>query len=141
MPCVVTVKVPAEPSVKAVLAPDVMEGGPSTVRVKLWLASGLTPLAAPMVSRYTPWAPVAGVPARVAVPSPLSVKVTPLGSAPFSVSAEVGNPVDVTVKLPAWPSVKVAASAEVMAGGVSTVRAKLWLASGLTPLDTPMVTS
>ncbi len=48
-PLVVTVKVPADPSVKVVLLPEVMAGGPSTVRVKDWLASGLTPLVAPMV--------------------------------------------------------------------------------------------
>jgi len=40
------VKVPAEPSVKVVPAPEVMAGGPSTVRVKDWLASGLNPLLA-----------------------------------------------------------------------------------------------
>ena len=45
--------------------------------------------------------PAAGVPARVAVPSPLSTKVTPAGSAPVSVSAGVGNPVVVTVNVPA----------------------------------------
>ena len=34
--------------------------------------------------------PAAGVPARVAVPLPLSVKVTPLGRAPVSARAAVG---------------------------------------------------
>ncbi len=62
--------------------------------------------------------PAAGVPARVAVPSPLSVKVTPLGSAPVSVIAGVGLPLVVTVKLPALPAVKVVPSAEVMVGAV-----------------------
>ena len=47
--------------------------------------------------------PAAGVPARVAVPSPLSTKVTPVGSAPVSLSAGVGNPVVVTVNVPAVP--------------------------------------
>ena len=51
--------------------------------------------------------PAAGVPARVAVPSPLSMKVTPVGSAPVSVRAAVGNPVVVTVNEPAGPTVKV----------------------------------
>ena len=47
--------------------------------------------------------PAAGVPARVAVPSPLSTKVTPVGSAPVSLSAAVGVPVVVTVNVPALP--------------------------------------
>ena len=33
------------------------------------------------------------------MPLPLSTKVTPVGSAPVSVSAEVGNPVVVTVNV------------------------------------------
>ena len=48
-PVEVTVKVPADPSVKVVLSPEVMAGAASTVRVKDWLAFGLTPLRAPMV--------------------------------------------------------------------------------------------
>ena len=60
--------------------------------------------------------PAAGVPARVAVPLPLSTKVTPEGSAPVSLSAGVGNPVVVTVKVPAVPVVNVVASALVIAG-------------------------
>ena len=50
VPVVVTVKDPLVPSVKVVLAAEVMAGGPSTVRVKDWLAAGLTPLVAVMVS-------------------------------------------------------------------------------------------
>ena len=65
------------------------------------------------------------------MPSPLSMKVTPLGRAPDSDSAAVGTPVEVTVKVPAMPSVKVVLSPEVMAGAASTVRVKDWLASGL----------
>jgi len=51
--------------------------------------------------------PTAGVPLSVAVPFPLSLNVTPLGSAPTSLSAGVGLPVAVTVKLPAVPTVNV----------------------------------
>ncbi len=60
--------------------------------------------------------PAAGVPARVAVPSPSSTKVTPVGSAPVSVSAEVGTPVVVTVNVPAVPVVNVVVAALVIAG-------------------------
>ena len=59
---------------------------------------------------------MAGVPASVAVPSPLSTKVTPVGSAPVSLSAAVGNPVVVTVNVPSVPVVNVVLSALVIAG-------------------------
>ena len=83
--------------------------------------------------------PAAGVPARVAVPSPLSTKVTPVGRGPDSVRAGVGKPVVVTVNDPAVPTAKVLALALVMAGAWSTVRVKLWVASGDTPLAAVMV--
>ena len=47
------------------------------------------------------------VPANVAVPSALSVKVTPLGSAPVSLRDGVGTPVVVTLKVLAAPFVNV----------------------------------
>ena len=43
---VVTVKDPALPSVKVALSPEVMVGAASTLKVKVWEAAGLTPLAA-----------------------------------------------------------------------------------------------
>ena len=86
-----------------------------------------------------PLEPAAGVPASVAVPSPLSMKLTPVGRAPVSESDAVGRPVVVTVKVPALPSVKVVLSAEVMPGATSTVRVKDWVASGVTPLAASMV--
>jgi hypothetical protein len=60
--------------------------------------------------------PEAGVPANVAVPFPLSLKVTGLGSDPDSVSAETGVPVVVTVNVSAEPTVKVVLFALVIAG-------------------------
>jgi hypothetical protein len=92
-----------------------------------------------MVTTYTFEVPAAGVPAKVAVPFPLSLKVTPLGRVPVSLSDGAGKPAVVTVKLPADPSLKVVLLAEVMVGGPSTVRVKLWLAAGLTLLLAPMV--
>ena len=51
------------------------------------------------------------------VSSPLSLKLTPPeGNAPDSLSAGIGEPVVVTVKPPALPTVKVAELALVMAG-------------------------
>jgi hypothetical protein len=69
--------------------------------------------------------PVAGVPARVAVPSPLSVSVTPDGSVPDSVMTAVGLPVVVTVDVPGVPSVKVAEAALVIAGACATVMVRV----------------
>ncbi len=100
-----------------------------TARVKLWLA-GLPAPVAVMVIGYEAADPLAGVPASVAVPSWLSVKVTPLGREPVADSAGTGVPEVVTVNDPAVPWVKVVVLAEVMAAGVLTVRAKgvVWVA-------------
>ena len=56
---------------------------------------------------YVPPVPAAGVPENVAVSFPLSVNVTPDGSVPVSDNVQLGTPVDVTPKVPAWPTVKV----------------------------------
>ena len=81
-PVVVTVKVPAWPTAKVAAAGLVIWHAWWTVRVKVWVAAGLTPFLAVIVNGYVPPEPAAGVPASVAVPSPLSVNVTPGGSAP-----------------------------------------------------------
>ncbi len=52
------------------------------------------------------------------MPSPLSVKVTPAGSAPDSFSAGTGRPVVVTVVVKATPAVAAAVAALVIAGAV-----------------------
>ena len=67
-------------------------------------------------------------PASVAVPLPLSTNVTPPGRAPALVSAGAGDPVVVTLKVPALPAVKVVVVAEVMAGAWVTTKEKLWVA-------------
>ena len=138
----VTVKVPALPSVKVVLSAEVMPGATCDGQ-----REGLAGVRADPVGGAdgevvdSRWCPVAGVPARVAVPSPLSLKVTPVGRAPDSESDGGRQAVEVTVKVPALPSVKVVWSAEVMVGGPSTTRVKDWVASGLTPLVASMVRS
>ena len=71
--------------------------------------------------------PVAGVPLNVAVPFPLSTSVTPDGSAtPRPTIDDAGNPVVVTVKVPAEPTVKVVAVALVITGAWLTVSVKFW---------------
>jgi len=98
VPVVVTAKVPNAPTVNVAVLALVIAGAWFTFNVKLWLAGVPTPLLAVIVRGYVP--PVAGVPLNVAVPFPLSTNVTPLGSAPVSVSDGVGDPVAVTVKKP-----------------------------------------
>ena len=112
-------KLPAAPTINVVLAALVIAGADCavfTVRVKPWLADVPTPLLAVMVREYVPPLPDAGVPLSIAVPFPLSTNVTPLGSAPVSVRVGVGDPVVVTVKLPAVPTVNVVVLALVMLG-------------------------
>jgi hypothetical protein len=78
------------------------------------------PLLAVMVMGLTD-AP-AGIPLIVAVPFPLSTKVTGLGSVPLvTLRLGIGLPVVVTVKLPFTPTVKDALLALVMTGGAVTV--------------------
>jgi hypothetical protein len=139
---VLTVKLPALPTLNVVWSALVMLGASSTVRMKVWVAFGATPLLAVIVKVYVPPVPLAGVPARVAVPSPLSTKVTPLGrvALPSLSAGGVGNewPV-VTLKVPLCPTVKVVALPLVIEGGSSTVSVKLWVPFGVTPLLAVMV--
>ena len=107
-PVATGVKVLATPSAKPVLAGDVKDGGPPTVRVKAWVPGLPMPLVAVKV--------MGKVPAWVGVPVSLPpVKLTPVGRVPDSVMVGVGVPLAVGVKLLAAPSVKLALSAEVMA--------------------------
>ena len=91
-----------------------------------------------------PWLPAGGVPDRVAVPSPLSLKLTPDGSAGLLAAdrAAAGLPVVVTVNVPACVTAKVVPPALVMTGAARagfTVRVKFWVAWGLTPLPAVIV--
>jgi len=115
-PEALTVKEPALPTVKVVEPPLLKTGKVFTVKVKDWVAFGATPLFAAMVIGKVPAVPLAGVPPRVAVPLPLSTKVTPLGNAPDSERAGFGTPVVVTMKVEALPTVKEVLLALVMAG-------------------------
>ena len=110
-PVVVTANVPGAPMGKVVAAALVIAGAPVTVRVKLCVAGVGPPLSAVNVSAYVPPVPAAGVPASVAVPSPLSVKVTSAGSAPVDVIAGAGLPTVVTVNVPGAPAMNVVVTA------------------------------
>jgi hypothetical protein len=100
-----------------------------TVSVKVCVADGVTPLVAVRHSVYVPLVPAPGVPASVAVPLWLSVKVTPLGNAlteqpvkfALVIDVTVGEPVVVTVKVPAAPRVNVVLLALVKLGAVPAV--------------------
>ena len=83
--------------------------------------------------------PAAGVPAMVAVPFPLSVKLSPEGNAALlSLMDGVGKAVVFTVKLNAVPTVALALAALVMAGAWLTVMTRLWVALVPTPLEAVM---
>ena len=99
-----------------------------TDSVKSWLAFGATPFCAAIVIRYAPLA--VGVPDRIPV---AALNVTPVGSVPVSLNVGAGDPVAVTVNVPAVPSEKAAAFALVIAGGEFTVSVKFWLAFGAIP--------
>jgi hypothetical protein len=97
LPVVVTVKGVtgrgrATPTVAVVVGRLVKVGavGGRTVRVKLWVADGATPLLEVMVNVYEGALPAGGVPASVAVPSWLSVRIAPEGRAPDSEIAATG---------------------------------------------------
>jgi hypothetical protein len=122
LPVEVTVKLPEDPTVKVVEEAEAMAGAKSTVKVNDCVAFGLTPLVALIVIGKDP--PCVGVPDRVAVPSPLSMKLTPLGKVPVSESDGAGKAAVVTVKLFDEPSMKEVELAEVIAGAWSTVRVK-----------------
>src|ERR1700684_1789049 len=101
---------------------------------------------------YVPTDSFGGVPRSVAVPFPLSVKVTPVGSAPTSASDAAGKPVVVTLKLPGLFAVNTVLSADVMTGAISIGRSRQhligtflctralagWLANTMTPTSTPI---
>ena len=93
----------------------VMAGAWSTVSVKFCVAVPPVLLAV-NVRWYTPPCPTPGVPARVAVPFPLSVQVRPCGSAPASVMVGAGAPVVLTVKLNDDPSWRLLVAALVIVG-------------------------
>ena len=81
--------------------------------------------------------PAPGVPDSIPVPFPLSLKVTPLGSAPVSVRVGAGVPVVVTENVLAVPTVNVVLLALVIAGPAFpgfTVSVKAWVAAVPTPL-------
>src|SRR2546426_11371 len=108
-PLVVTVNVPALPTVKVAALALVMRGAWLTVSVKDCVASGSPPLLAVMVRGYDPPVPAADVPLNIAVPLPLFVNVTPVGSAPVFMIVAVGNPLVATVNMLALPTVNVVA--------------------------------
>jgi hypothetical protein len=122
VPVATTVNVPPVPTVKVVLLALVITGAVFTVSVKVWLACVPTPLLAVKLMGYVPLVPAAGVPLRTPV---AGVNVTPAGSVPVSPNVGAGNPVAVTVKVPAAPTLKVALFALVIIGAWSTVSVKL----------------
>ena len=88
-PLVATLKVPDLAAVKVAVVALVMAGAWVTTSENVWTTDPAAFLAV-ILRVYVLAVPAAGVPERVAVPLPLSTKVTPLGSVPVEVSAGVG---------------------------------------------------
>ena len=109
------IRVIAAPTRTLVVWIFLMAGALVTVRLKAWVAAPFLFLAV-RVSGYTPAAAFAGVPEIVAVPSPLSVSLTPDGSRPVPEIQGAGSPVAVTVNVNATPNASVAAGALVKTG-------------------------
>src|SRR5258707_2805417 len=74
-----------------------------------------------------------GVPLSVPVPLPLSRNVTPAGKAPLSVILGVGDPVAVTLNVPAAPTWNEADLKLTLPEACYTVSANVFVAFGLTP--------
>ena len=101
-PVVVTVKVKALPIVGAARELLVNFGGVPMVIVKVCVTE---PLALVAVKVRVEVPAVVGVPEMVAVPLVFALKVKPAGRVPVSASVAVGEPVVVTVKAKAFPTV------------------------------------
>src|SRR5260370_37316508 len=114
-PVVFTLNVPAAPTWNVVEFALVIVGGWLTVSVKFCVTFGLTPFCAVNVMAKVPVA--VGVPLSVPVPLPLLRNVTPAGKAPLSVMLGVGNPVVVTLNVPAAPTWNEVEFALVIVGG------------------------
>ena len=127
-PAVITVNDPEVPTVNVAVLALVIVGASSTVSVKPWLAAEPTPLPAINVMGYVLPVPVAGIPPKVPVPFPLSVKVTPLGSGPDSVRLGAGEPVAVTGNAPVVPATNVTVFTLVIAGAWLTMMSSTWVA-------------
>ena len=131
---VMSVGDPASAEVDAGTPIEKSLGSAFTTRVKLCVVGVPAPDAL-MVKAYVPLEPTAGVPASVAVPSPLSVKVTPPGRGELPIDSDgVGTPVVVTVNDPAVPSVKVVVVAEETVAGVLTVSVKVVVCEAAVPV-------
>jgi hypothetical protein len=77
-----------DPTVADAVPALVIAGAWPTMTVMVWLAAGLTPLVAVTVKLVVPV--LVGAPDSMAVPLPLSMNVSPAGSAPVSVMEGVG---------------------------------------------------
>src|SRR5258708_23484027 len=113
-PVVFTLNVPAAPTWNVAEFALVIVGGWPTLNVKFYVTFRLTPFCAVNVMTNVPDA--VGVPLSVPLPLPLLRNVTPAGKVPLSVMLGVGDPLVVTLNVPAAPTWKVATFALVNAG-------------------------
>ena len=142
VPVVVNVKLKGSPVMAVADAALVKVGAlaSATVSVKSWVNPGMfTPVLCADTAWYVPG--VCTVPDIVAVPSPLSTKLTPAGKAgtprptPESVRFGIGAPLDVTMKLNGTPVTTLTLEGLLIPGseGGAMVSKTLSLASGSIP--------
>jgi hypothetical protein len=117
-PVAVTANDPAVFTTMDVLFALVIAGAWLTVRLKLCVAFGSSPLEAVMVTGYAPPVLGPGIPLSTPV---VVLNVTPLGKAPVALNVGAGNPVAVTVNEPEAPTMNVVLFALVIDGAWFTV--------------------
>lgn len=115
-PDVVTVKLNGTPTVAVALAALVNVGTWFVVSVKSWEALVTSLLAVMVIGQLALASGAVGVPASVAVPLPLSVKVTPVGRVPDSRRDGLGKPLVLTTKANDFPGAACLSDWEVMIG-------------------------
>ncbi len=125
-PVVRTTKDPGWSTVMVASVAEENAGACCTTTVRVRRAEGETPFAAVTVRVLVP--AVVGVPASVAVPSPLSTKDSPSGSVPVALRDACGKPVVVIVVDPARPTTNVASPSLVIAGASRLVTHSCWVA-------------
>ncbi len=102
----------------------------TTLTVKVWVATGLTPFDALIVMRER-----AGLSRDVPVRTPEAFNVTPVGSVPVSEKVGAGSPEALTLKEPAIPLTKVAEFDDVITGAWPVPRGTM--GSTITPFTAP----
>ena len=138
-PVVVIENVPALPTVKVVALSLVMAGAWSTVKVKVWVASGVDAVGCGDAQRIGAAAARGRRPAERGRAVAVVQEGDAAGQGAALAEGGGGEAGGGDRERPRLPTVKVVSLSLVIAGAWSTVRVKVWVASGSTPLAAVMV--